>query len=211
MIMKTKAILMSMLLVLGMTLVTYAEPVSMGQGNSKSTDQIINDIADTLTVKKFSGTIKWSKDKWSKTTIIATANTSVEDLSFIDEEGLTLNTVFKYVASGGYWNAVNLVKVNKSKTVAKFLNKSSKGSHIVIMKLKKGVLTLIIKNKGANFVDGQLGLANVDTEGWEHKTLGVMLNISNEGTTISDSGFVSFIYQTKQDKVTKIKGIKGVK
>jgi len=209
--MKTKAILMSMLLVLGMTLVTYAEPVSMGQGNSKSTDQIINDIADTLTVKKFSGTIKWSKDKWSKTTIIATANTSVEDLSFIDEEGLTLNTVFKYVASGGYWNAVNLVKVNKSKTVAKFLNKSSKGSHIVIMKLKKGVLTLIIKNKGANFVDGQLGLANVDTEGWEHKTLGVMLNISNEGTTISDSGFVSFIYQTKQDKVTKIKGIKGVK
>ena len=209
--MKTKAILMSMLLVLGMTLVTYAEPVSMGQGNSKSTDQIINDIADTLTVKKFSGTIKWSKDKWSKTTIIATANTSVEDLSFIDEEGLTLNTVFKYVASGGYWNAVNLVKVNKSKTVAKFLNKSSKGSHIVIMKLKKGVLTLIIKNKGADFIDSQLGLANVDTEGWEHKTLGVMLNISNEGTTISDSGFVSFIYQTKQDKVTKIKGIKGVK
>ena len=211
--MKIKAILMSMLLVLGMTLVTYAEPVSMGQGNSKSTDQIINDIADTLTVKKFSGTIKWSKDKWSKTTIIATANTSVEDLSFIDEEGLTLNTVFKYVASGGYWNAVNLAKVNKSKTVAKFLykNKEWKESHIVIMKLKKGVLTLIIKNKGASFVDEQLGLANVDTDGWEHKTLGVMLNISNEGTTISDSGFVSFIYQTKQDKVTKIKGVKGVK
>ena len=207
--MKIKTILTSIMLVFGLSLFTYAEPVSMGQGNSKSPQQL-TELVNLLTIKKFIGTIKWSKNKWSKTTIIATVNTSVEDLSFIDEKGLFLSKIFNYVASGGYWNAVNLVKVNKSKTVAKFLNKSSEGKHLVIMKLKKGVFTLIIKNKGADFIDGQLGLDNITTDGWTTKSLNVNLAVSRDGTAINGSGTVTFDYKTKQDKVTKIKISKGV-
>ena len=202
--MKIKTISVLMVLVFGMSLSIQSEQVSMGQGSSKSPQQKIKEVS-TLTIKKYSCTIKWSKEKWSKTTIIATVNTTVEDLSFIDIEGLSLSKIFNYVASGGYWNAVNLVKVNKSKTIAKFLSKFDGTKHLVIMKLKKGVLTMIIKNKGDNFADEQLGLTNTATDGWTTKSLNVNLAVSNNGTTINGSGTVTFDYKTKQDKVTKVK------
>jgi len=208
--MRIKTILTSIMLVFGLSLFTYAEPVSMGQGNSKSPQQITKELVNALTVKKYSCTIKWSKEKWSKTTIIATVNTSVEDLSFIDVEGLFLSKIFNYVASGGYWNAVNLVKVNKSKTIAKFLSKFDGGKHLVIMKLKKGVFTMIIKNKGDDFADEQLGLTNTTTDGWATKSLNVNLAVSRDGTAINGSGTVTIDYKTKQDKVTKVKISKGV-
>ena len=73
------------------------------------------------------------------------------------------------------------------------------------MKLKKGVFTLIIKNKGNVKLDDMLGLTNTTTDGWTPKTLNVNLDVSNSGTTINGSGQVDFCYKTKQDKVTKIK------
>ncbi len=210
--MKIKAILMSMLLVFGVTLFTYAEPVSMGQGNSELTQKFIEELLSSVIVKKMSGTIKWSKGAVSKSTTIATTKTSVEDLSFINLEGLYLDKILRFAETDWHWNAVNLAKVNKGQTVAKFLykNKELKESHIVIMKLKKGVFTLIIKNKGTDDLHEMLGLPNTDTDGWEPKSLTVGLNVSNNGTTINGDGHVHFIYQTKQDKVTKFKAIKGV-
>jgi len=207
--MKIKTILTSIMLVFGMSLFTYAEPVSMGQGNSKSPQQL-TELVNLLTIKKFSGTIKWSKNKVSKSTTIATVNTTVEDLSFIDEKGLILGSVLGFVETDWHWNAVNLVKINKSKTVAKFLAKYEGGKHLVIMKLKKGVFTMIIKNKGAENLDEMLGLTNTATEGWATKSLNVNLAVSRNGTAINGSGTVTFDYKTKQDKVTKIKISKGV-
>ena len=210
--MKIKTIMISMLLVLGMTLFAHADPVSMGHGNSELTQKLNEEFITSLIVKKMSGTIKWSKGAVSKSTTIATANTGVEDLSFINVEGLSLAAIFKFVETGWAWNTLTLSKVNKGKTVAKFLykDKHAHQSHIVIMKLKKGVFTLIIKNKGGDDLHEMLGLTNTGTEGWVPKTLGVVLDVSNGGTTISGNGHVHFIYQTKQDKVTKIKAIKGV-
>lgn len=210
--MRIKAILISMLLVLGMTMVTHAEPASMGQGNSESMQKFVEEVSATLIVNKMSGTIKWSKGAVSKSTTIATANTTVEDLSFINVEGLFLDTILRFVETDWHWNAVNLSKVNKGQTVAKFLykNKANHESHIVIMKLKKGVFTLIIKNKGSINLHKMLGLSNTATEGWVPKTLGVALDVSNGGTTINGNGHVHFVYQTKQDKVTKIKALKAL-
>jgi len=51
--MKIKTILTSILLVFGMSLFTYAEPVSMGQGNSsKLSQQITKKLVNLLTIKK---------------------------------------------------------------------------------------------------------------------------------------------------------------
>jgi len=153
-----------------------------------------------------SGTIKWPKDGQSKSTTIATVNTTVKDLSFIDEKGLYLDSILKFVETDYHWNAVNLVKVNKSKTVAKFLYKFDGGKHIVIMKLKKGVFAVIIKNKGpTTYLANILGLTNTATDGWTPKSLSVDLSVSNNGTTINGSGLMDFCYKTKKDKVTKIK------
>ena len=203
--MKNKTILTSIILLFGMSLFAYAESVSTWQGSSKSSQQITKKLVNTLTIKKFSGTIKWSKDEVSKSTTIATVDTTVEDLSFIDSKDVILWSVLGFVETGWSWNVANLVKVNKSKTVAKFLVKNSVEKHLVIMKLKKGVFTLIIKNKGNVKLDDMLGLTNTATDGWTPKTLNVNLDVSNSGTTINGSGQVDFCYKTKQDKVTKIK------
>ncbi len=204
--MRIKTILISITLAFGMSLFTYAEPFFAGQGNSKLSQQIIEEFVNILTIKKFSGTIKWSKSGQSKSTTIATVDTTVEDLSFIDEKGLYLNAILKFVETDYHWNAVNLVKVNKSKTVAKFLYKFDGGKHLVIMKLKKGVFTLIIKNKGpTTYLADILGLTNTTTDGWTPKLLNVNLSVSNNGTTINGSGLMDFCYKTKKDKVTKIK------
>ena len=205
--MKTKSIFTLCIVLFGMSSFIQADPFTNIYNKSKTGRKILPKAMETLKIVKIGGTIKWSDSKPSKLVIIATTETTVKDLSFIDLKGLTLYEMLAFVETEWYANAVNLVKMNKAKTFAKFFVKDKKNNqkHLVIMKLKKGVFTMILKSKSTYHLADVLGLTNTNTDDWETKSLTIDLNVTRDGTTIGGRGTTVINYKTKQDVVTKFK------
>ncbi len=204
-----KIILFVMMMTFGINLTTHAEFTSTGESKFESSRKTIEFLADTLNIKKLSSTIKWNNGTTTncKTVAIATTATLEPDLSFLDEaEGFDLLMgILLFTDTGVGFTALDLKKINKNKTVVKFLRKWDGGKHMVIMKLKKGIFTLIVKRNGINSTPVMLGIDNIGTDRWITKSLNVSMYVSNNNKTIQDTGSVLIEYKTVQDKVTKVK------
>lgn len=129
--------------------------------------------------------------------------TTRNNLQFLDGV-TTIPNLFTVTNTKQSVSAYNLHKMNRKKTKAIFMEKYPDEKHVVALKIKKGTLTVKIKNRNklGTLVPPLLGIPLVPTGSEKIKEIPFLLNVLSE---IFGEGSCNIKYSVNQDLIILVK------
>ncbi|NLF39480.1 hypothetical protein GX586_08545 [bacterium] len=136
-----------------------------------------------LATRKLKGKIDWRQPYTGKLTVAARCATSVNDLLFLSGVDST-GPLFFIAGSSTALGAMNQTRMNARHNAVTYLYSDATMYHLVVMKVRKHMFTMIIKSRSAGCCPNAdlLCLTNSPTSGWESKMLTPSVNVMDQVT-----------------------------